>query len=109
MPYTCPLREQAGLETTDKLRRSILLNAALIMEQEMEDYTWHRNECTNHCPNCKQPSHFAADCPIPHFACTDFICFIVDNHKNYDSSPCTMASTFVACHLAEEDKAIRTT
>jgi hypothetical protein len=44
MPYTCPLQQQAGLETTDKLRHAILLNAALQMEQEMEDYKWHHNE-----------------------------------------------------------------
>jgi hypothetical protein len=78
-------------------------------EQEMEDHVWHRNECTNRCPNCKQPSHFAADCPIPHYTCTDSICFIADNHKNYDSSPCSMASTFVAHRLAKEDEAIHAT
>jgi hypothetical protein len=104
MPYTRPIREQAGLETTDKLRRAILLNAALMTEREMEDYTWRRNERTNRCPNCKQPSHFAADCPVPHYACTDSICFIADTHKNYDSSPCSMASTFVARRLAKEDE-----
>jgi hypothetical protein len=38
MPYTRPIREQAGLETTDKLRRAILLNAALMTEREMEDH-----------------------------------------------------------------------
>jgi hypothetical protein len=32
----------------------------------------------------------------------------MDNHKNYNSSPCTMASIFVTCHLAEEDQAICT-
>jgi hypothetical protein len=74
----------------------------------MEDHTWHRNECTNHCSNCKQPSHFMADCPVPHYAYTDSICFVADNHKNYDLSPCTMASTFVVRCLAEEDKAICT-
>jgi hypothetical protein len=76
-------------------------------EREMEDYTWRRNERTNRCPNCKQPSHFAADCPIPHYACTDSICFIADTHKNYDSSPCSMASTFVARRLAKEDELLR--
>jgi hypothetical protein len=96
MPYTHPLQEQAGLETTDKLRRAILLNVALQTEHKMEDYVWHCNEWTNHCPNCKQPSHFAADCPVPHYACTNSICYIVNNHKNYDLSPCTMAGMFVA-------------
>jgi hypothetical protein len=31
----------------------------------------------------------------------------MDNHKNYDSSPCSMARTFVAHRLAKEDEAIR--
>jgi hypothetical protein len=106
MPYTCPLWEQAGLETTDKLRHAIPLNAALQMEQEMEDYEWCCNEQGNCCPNCKQPLHFSADCPVSHYGCTDSTCFIADNHKNYDSAPCTMASTFVAHHLKDEDKAI---
>jgi hypothetical protein len=44
MLYTCPIREQAGLETTDKLRRAILLNATLMTEREMEDHVWRRNE-----------------------------------------------------------------
>jgi hypothetical protein len=32
LPYTHPLQKQAGSETTDKLRRAILLNAALMTE-----------------------------------------------------------------------------
>jgi hypothetical protein len=72
----------------------------------MENYEWCHNEKSNYCPNCKQPLHFSANCPVSHYACTHSTCFIADNHKNYDSAPCTMASTFVAQCLENEDKAI---
>jgi hypothetical protein len=106
MPYTHPLQEQAGLKTTDKLRHTILLNAALQTEWEMEDYKWHRNKWSNHCPGCKQPAYFLANFPIPYHACTDSTCIVADNHKNYDSASCITASTFVAYHLEDKDRAI---
>jgi hypothetical protein len=34
------------------------------------------------------------------------ICFVTNNHKNYNFSPCTIASTFIARRLADEDKAL---
>jgi hypothetical protein len=101
------LRARAGLETQDKQRRAILLSTTLFTERETEDYRWRKNERANRCPNCKQVGHFSADCPTPHFGCSNSICYIVENHQHYTSGPCQMASVFVARQLKDMDKIAR--
>jgi hypothetical protein len=94
---------------TDKQQCAILLRATLFTEQEMEDYHWHPNEHANCFPNCKQVGHFSADCPIPHFECSNSTCFVAENHQHYTSGPCQMAQVFVAHQLEDQDAVACTT